>query len=82
MQLTINLSFNLSLNDILQGLSQLSLNDMEKVKKTLVKRELYFRKHKISSLNQVVSDFQGEGYSPEFLKDLTDGLQKSSVYKK
>lgn len=39
-----------------------------------------FRKFKKDKIENVISDFQQEGYSEGFLKDLENGLKKSFVY--
>ena len=46
----------------------------------LVEKELYFKTFKKDKLENVMSDFQKENYSDDFLKELEDGLKKSSVY--
>ena len=43
-------------------------------------REVYFKKFKKDNIEDIVADFQQEGYSKEFLNELENGLKKSSVY--
>ena len=72
---------HLKLKDILASLQTLSVDEVEQIKKSLVKRDIYFRKHCAVPLSEITSDFQKEGYSPEFIRDLQEGLIKSSVYR-
>ncbi len=58
----------------------MSLNEIEQVKNKIVEKELYFKTFKKDKIEDVMSDFQKEDYSDDFLKDLEDGLKKSSVY--
>ena len=76
----MQLAVNISLPNILTLISQMSLNEIEQVKKKLVEKELYFKTFKKDKLENVINDFQKEDYSDDFLKDLEDGLKKSSVY--
>jgi len=76
----MQLAVNISLPNILTLISQMTLNEIEEVKKKLVEKELYFKTFKKDKLENVMSDFQKEDYSDDFLKDLEDGLKKSSVY--
>ena len=76
MQLAVNVSFS----NILALISQMSLNEIEQVKNKLVEKELYFKQFQKDKLETVISDFEKENYSDDFLKDLEEGLKKSSVY--
>ena len=76
----MQLSVNIQTQDIVSLISQMTLDEVEKVKNSLVKRELYFKPFQKDDLEDIVSDFQQEGYSSAFLTDLTEGLQKSSIY--
>jgi len=71
---------NLSIDDLIKTISQLDLQDIEKVKQSLIERELYFKPFKKDKLENIIQDFKEEGYSNDFLKDLEEGLKKSSVY--
>ncbi len=71
---------NLSIDDLIKTISQLDLQDIEKVKDSLIERELYFKPFKKDKLENIIQDFKEEGYSNDFLKDLEEGLKKSSVY--
>ncbi|WP_321778422.1 hypothetical protein [Sulfurimonas sp.] len=76
----MQLAVNVSLPNILTLISQMSLNEIEQIKNKIVEKELYFKKFKKDKIENVMSDFQKEDYSDDFLKDLEDGLKKSSVY--
>jgi len=74
------LTVDVSVEDIIKSISKMALNDLEKTKNALVNRTLYFQKYKKDKIENVVADFKAEGYSNDFLKDLENGLRKSSVY--
>ncbi len=76
----MRLAVDVSLPNILTLISQMSLNEIEQVKNKIVEKELYFKTFKKDKIEDVMSDFQKEDYSDDFLKDLEDGLKKSSVY--
>jgi len=76
----MQLAIDVSLPNILNLISQMSLNEIEEVKNKIVEKELYFKKFKKDKIENVMSDFQKEDYSDDFLKDLENGLKKSSVY--
>jgi len=76
----MQLAIDISLPNILTLISQMSLNEIEEVKNKIVEKELYFKKFKKDKIEDVMSDFQKEDYSDDFLKELEDGLKKSSVY--
>ena len=77
----MQLSIDLKTKDIISLISQMSLNELEKVKNSLIERELYFKKFKKDSVKNIINDFKKEDYSNDFLTDLEEGLKKSSVYK-
>jgi hypothetical protein len=76
----MQLAVNISLPNILTLISQMSLNEIEQVKNKIVEKELYFKTFKKDKIENIMSDFQKEDYSANFLKDLENGLKKSSVY--
>jgi len=80
MEKIMQLAVNISLPNILTLISQMTLNEIEQVKNKIVEKELYFKTFKKDKIEDVMSDFQKEDYSDNFLKDLEDGLKKSSVY--
>lgn len=76
----MQVAVDITLPHILKLISQMNLNEIEEVKKTIVKKELYFKKFQKDDLDVVMGDFKKENYSDDFLKDLENGLKKSSVY--
>ena len=76
----MQLSVNVSLSNILALISNMSLDEVEKVKNKIVEREIYFKKFQKDDVKNIMNDFQKENYSDDFLKDLEDGLTKSSIY--
>jgi len=76
----MQLAIDLSLPNVLNLISQMSLNEIEEVKNKIIEKELYFKKFKKDKIENVISDFQKENYSDDFLKELENGLKKSSVY--
>jgi len=66
--------------DIMTIISQMTLNELEEIKNKIIERELYFKKFKKDKIENIMNDFYNEGYSDNFLKDLENGLKKSSVY--
>jgi len=76
----MQLAVNISLPNILTLISQMSLNEIEEVKNKIVEKELYFKTFKKDKIENIMNDFQKEDYSDDFLKDLENGLKKSSVY--
>ena len=76
----MQLAVNISLPNILTLISQMSLNEIEQVKNKIVEKELYFKTFKKDKIENVIGDFQKENYSDDFLKELENGLKKSSVY--
>ena len=76
----MQLAVNISLPNILTLISQMSLNEIEEVKNKIVEKELYFKPFKKDKIGNIMNDFQKENYSDAFLKDLENGLKKSSIY--
>jgi len=76
----MQLAVDVSLPNILNLISQMSLNEIEEVKNKIVEKELYFKKFQKDKIENVMNDFQKENYSDDFLKDLENGLKKSSIY--
>ncbi len=71
---------DLSVDELIKTISNMNLQDVEKIKKSLIERELYFKPFIKDDIEDIISDFEKEGYSDDFLKDLEEGLKKSSVY--
>jgi hypothetical protein len=76
----MQLAVNISLPNILTLISQMSLNEIEEVKNKIVEKELYFKTFKKDNIENIMDDFQKEDYSDDFLKELENGLKKSSIY--
>jgi threonyl-tRNA synthetase len=76
------LALPISENQIVQLISQLDLASLEKVRKAIVKKEVYFKRFQKAPIDEVVQDFKQEGYSDDFLADLEEGLKKSCIYQK
>jgi len=76
----MQLAVNVSLPNILTLISQMSLTEIEQIKNKIVEKDLYFKTFKKDKIEDVMSDFQKEDYSDKFLKELENGLKKSSVY--
>ena len=76
----MQLAVNVSVPNVLNLISQMSLNEIEEVKNKLIEKELYFKRFKKDKIENIMKDFQNENYSDEFLNDLENGLKKSSVY--
>ncbi len=77
----MQLSIDLKTKDIISLISQMSLHELEKVKNSLIERELYFKEFKKDNIENIMDDFKKEDYSKDFLTDLEEGLKKSSIYK-
>ena len=77
----MQLSIDIKTKDIISLISQISLDEIEKVKNSLIEQEIYFKKFQKDDIDNIINDFKNEGYSDEFLADLEEGLKKSSVYK-
>jgi len=76
----MKLSVNVSVPNIIELISQMNLNEIEKVKNKLIEKEIYFKKFQKDNIKNIVNDFRKENYSNEFLNDLENGLKKSSIY--
>ena len=76
----MQLAVNVSVSNIIDLISQMSLEEIEEVKNKIVEKELYFKRFQKDDIKNIMNDFKKEDYSNDFLKDLEDGLKKSSVY--
>jgi threonyl-tRNA synthetase len=76
----MQLAVNVSLPNIIDLISQMSLNEIEEVKNKIVEKELYFKRFQKDDIKNIMNDFEKEDYSSDFLKDLENGLKKSSIY--
>lgn len=76
MQLSVDVSFN----NLLSLISEMNLNQIEEIKNKIIEKKLYFQNFKVDSVENIMGDFEKENYSNDFLKDLEEGLKKSSPY--
>ena len=76
----MQLAVNVSLPNIIDLISQMSLNEIEEIKSKIVEKELYFKRFQKDDIKNIMNDFQKENYSDSFLKELENGLKKSSIY--
>ena len=79
-ELKMQIAVDISTKEIINAIKEMELNDIEELKTALIEREIYFRKFKKDKIENIIQDFKSEGYSEGFLKDLENGLKKSSVY--
>lgn len=76
----MQIAVDISTEDIIRGIKKMNFHELEEVKNAIIKRDIYFKKFKKDKIENVIADFEAEGYSDDFLKDLENGLRKSSVY--
>ena len=76
----MQVAVDISMPNLLNLISQMSLKEIEEVKKIIVEKELYFKPFKQDDINNIIDDFKQENYSDDFINDLENGLKKSSVY--
>jgi len=76
----MQLSVDISLENLLALISQMNVNQIEEVKNKIVEQKLYFQTFQKDDIESIVDDFKKEEYSNDFLLDLEAGLRKSSVY--
>jgi hypothetical protein len=66
--------------DIINSIKYMGFDDVEKIKNSLIERDIYFKTHQKDDVGNIIEDFKENNYSDGFLKDLEQGLGKSSVY--
>lgn len=76
----MRLAVDVTLSNIINLISQMSLDEIEEIKKTLIEKEMYFKKFQKDDIGEVMDDFKKQDYSDNFLSDLEHGLKKSSIY--
>lgn len=76
----MQLSVDVTLNNLLALISEMNVNQIEEIKNKIIEKKLYFKNFKVDSVENIVDDFKKENYSNDFLKDLEAGLKKSSIY--
>jgi len=80
MEKLMQLSVDISLDNLLLLISKMNVNQIEEVKNKIVEQKLYFQTFQKDDIENIVDDFRKEEYSNDFLLDLEAGLRKSSVY--
>jgi threonyl-tRNA synthetase len=80
MEKLMQLSVDISLDNLLLLISKMDINQIEEVKNKIVEQKLYFQTFQKDDIENIVDDFRKEEYSNDFLLDLEAGLRKSSVY--
>jgi threonyl-tRNA synthetase len=80
MEKLMQLSVDISLDNLLLLISKMDVNQIEEVKNKIVEQKLYFQSFQKDDIENIVDDFRKEEYSNDFLLDLEAGLRKSSVY--
>jgi threonyl-tRNA synthetase len=80
MERLMQLSVDISLDNLLLLISKMDINQIEEVKNKIVEQKLYFQTFQKDDIENIVDDFRKEEYSNDFLLDLEAGLRKSSVY--
>ncbi len=68
------------IDDFIETIKKMPLDDVEKIKSAIIKREIYFKKFRKDKIENIISDFKNNGYNDSFLSDLENGLKKSSIY--
>ena len=76
----MQLAIDISVPTIASLISQMNLDEIEELKNKIIERELYFKKFQKNDISSIIDDFAKENYSNDFLRDLEEGLKKSSVY--
>ena len=76
----MQLAIDISVPTIASLISQMNLDEIEELKNKIIEGELYFKKFQKDDISSIIDDFAKENYSNDFLRDLEEGLKKSSVY--
>ena len=76
----MQLSVDVSLDNLLSLISKMNINQIEEIKNKIVEQKLYFQTFQKDDIDNIMEDFRKEEYSNDFLLDLEAGLRKSSVY--
>ena len=76
----MQLAIDISVPTIASLISQMNLDEIEELKNKIIERELYSKKFQKDDISSIIDDFAKENYSNDFLRDLEEGLKKSSVY--
>jgi len=76
----MQLSVDISLDNLLLLISKMNINQIEEIKNKIVEQKLYFQTFQKDDIDNIIDDFRKEEYSNDFLLDLEAGLKKSSIY--
>ena len=76
----MQLSVDVSLDNLLAVISRMNVHQIEEIKNKIVEQKLYFQSFQKDDIDNIMDDFKKEDYSNEFLLDLEAGLKKSSIY--
>ena len=76
----MQLSVDITLSNLLSLISEMNVNQIEEIKNKIIEKKLYFQTFKVDSVENIMGDFNKENYSTDFLKNLEEGLKKSSPY--
>ena len=76
----MQLSVDISLDNLLLLISKMNINQIEEIKNKIVEQKLYFQTFEKDDVDNIIDDFRKEEYSNDFLLDLEAGLKKSSIY--
>jgi len=76
----MQLSVDISLDNLLLLISKMNINQIEEIKNRIVEQKLYFQTFQKDDIDNIIDDFRKEEYSNDFLLDLEAGLKKSSLY--
>jgi len=76
----MQLSVDVSLDNLLALISRMNVHQIEEIKNKIVEQKLYFQSFQKDDIDNIMDDFKKEDYSNEFLLDLEAGLKKSSIY--
>jgi hypothetical protein len=76
----MQLSVDVSLDNLLAVISRMNVHQIEEIKNKIVEQKLYFQSFQKDDIDNIMDDFKKENYSNEFLLDLEAGLKKSSIY--
>jgi hypothetical protein len=71
----MQLSVDISLDNLLLLISKMDVNQIEEVKNKIVEQKLYFQTFQKDDIENIVDDFRKEEYSNDFLLDLEAGLR-------
>jgi hypothetical protein len=79
---TITRKIEIPLEDLVSIIDNLTEVERKTILKRLTKKSLELKSFKKDKLESIIADFSDTSlYDEAFLKDLEDGLKKSSVYK-